>query len=48
MMLTMVEDPNHDPNYTSEIDVSSCDGREILKVTNINIPCKIYCASKLS
>ena len=35
--LTSVEDPNHDPNLYSEIDVSSCDGGEILKVPNINV-----------
>jgi hypothetical protein len=40
MMANTVEDPNHDPNLYSEIDVSSCDGGEILKVTNINIPKK--------
>ena len=38
MMANTVEDPNHDPNLYSEIDVSSCDGGEILKVPNNNIP----------
>ena len=38
MMANTVEDPNHDPNLYSEIDVSSCDGGEILKVPNINVP----------
>ena len=37
MMANTVEDPNHDPNLYSEIDVSSCDGGEILKVPNINV-----------
>ena len=37
MMANTVEDPNHDPNLYSEIDVSSCDGGGILKVTNINV-----------
>ena len=40
MMANTVEDPNHDPNLYSEIDVSSCDGGEILKVLNINVPKK--------
>ena len=38
MMANTVEDPNHDPNLYSEIDVNSCDGGEILKVPNINVP----------
>ena len=38
MMANTVEDPNHDPNLYSEIDVSSCDEGEILKVPNINVP----------
>ena len=38
MMANTVEDPNHDPNLYSEIDVSSCDGGESLKVPNINVP----------
>ncbi|MDB2351502.1 T9SS type A sorting domain-containing protein [Candidatus Marinimicrobia bacterium] len=38
MMANTVEDPNHDPNLYSEIDVSSCAGGEILKVLNINVP----------
>ena len=37
MMANTVEDPNQDPNLYSEIDVSSCDGGEILKVPNINV-----------
>ena len=37
MMANTVEDPNHDPNLYSEIDVSSCDGGGILKVPNINV-----------
>ena len=37
MMANTVEDPNHDPNLYSEIDVSSCNGGEILKVPNINV-----------
>ena len=42
MMANTVEDPNHDPNLYSEIDVSSCDGGEILKVPNNNIPAKNF------
>ena len=38
MMANTVEDPNHDPNLYSEIDVSSCDGGESLGVPNINVP----------
>ena len=38
MMANTVEDPNHDPNLYSEIDVSSCDGGESLRVPNINVP----------
>ena len=38
MMANTVEDPNHDPNLYSEIDVSSCDEGESLRVPNINIP----------
>ena len=37
MMANTVEDPNHDPNLYSEIDISSCDGSESLKVPNINV-----------
>jgi len=42
MMANTVEDPNHDPNLYSEIDVSSCDGGEILKVPNIYVPGKNF------
>ena len=38
MTANAVEDPNHDPNLYSEMDVSSCDGGESLRVPNINIP----------
>ena len=38
MMANTVEDPNHDPNLYSEIDISSCDEGESLRVPNINIP----------
>ena len=38
MMANTVEDPNHDPNLYSEIDVSSCDGGESLRVPNLNVP----------
>ena len=31
MMANTVEDPNHDPNLYSEIDVSSCDEGESLE-----------------
>ena len=37
-MANTVEDPNHDPNLYSEIDVSSCDGGESLRVPNLNVP----------
>ena len=38
MMANTVEDPNHDPNLYSEIDVISCDEGESLRVPNINVP----------
>jgi hypothetical protein len=37
MMANTVEDPNHDPNLYSEIDVSSCAGGESLRVPNIDV-----------
>ena len=38
MMANTVEDPNHDPNLYSEIDVSACNGGESLRVPNLNVP----------
>ena len=38
MMANTVEDPNHDPNLYSEIDISSCDEGESLRVPNMNVP----------
>jgi hypothetical protein len=38
MIANTVEDPNHDPNLYSEIDVISCDEGESLRVPNINVP----------
>ena len=38
MMANTVEDPNHDPNLYSEIDVRSCGWGEIVKVSNNSVP----------